>query len=259
MHDLKNTTAIIDIKNVYFSYDDKNFILDDISLTVHRGDYLAIIGPNGAGKTTLLKVVLKLLKSSRGTVELFGQDISSYKEWSRLSYVPQKATDFDPNFPATVQEVVLMGRYAKRGLFHGPRAADYEVVKQMLQRVEMLNYRDHQIGDLSGGQQQRVFLARALAAEPEIIFLDEPTAGLDSSTTAEFYALLKKLNIEFNLTLVLITHDIDIVAQEAMHVACINRKLEYFGSVADFLKTDHQHVRDIGGVKILDYHKSLAD
>jgi zinc transport system ATP-binding protein len=247
-------TSIIDMKNLSFAYAAGQTVIEDISLTVHRGDYLAIIGPNGAGKSTLVKLILRLLKPDAGSITLYGQNIKEFKDWSRLSYVPQKATNFDPNFPATVAEVVLMGRYAKSGLFHQPQAADHKIAARSLERVEMADYADRQIGDLSGGQQQRVFLARALAAEPEVIFLDEPTAGLDDTTTAEFYALLKRLNLEDNLTLVLITHDIEVVANEAMHVACVNRTLEYFGSVQEFLRPEHEHVRDIGGIKILDFH-----
>lgn len=226
---------IVEVKNVSFSYGE-NEILKNINFNIHRGDYLGIVGSNGSGKTTLLKIILGLLEPSSGSVKLFGLENKDLKSRSKIGYVPQKVTNFDANFPATVMEVVLMGRYAKRGLFRKLTAGDRSSARHALERVEMEKYEDRLIGELSGGQQQRVFIARALVAEPEIIFLDEPTAGVDREAKDDFYALLKKFNLDLNLTVVLITHDIESITHEAMHVACLDQTLFFYGSSQDFLK-----------------------
>src|SRR5260221_10307132 len=172
---IDHTINIIELDNVSFSYGHEE-VVKNVSLAIHKGDYLGLIGPNGAGKSTLLKLMLGLLKPNQGTVKLFGVEVSKFKDWPKIGYVPQK-TYVEMNFPATVEEVVMMGRYGKRGLFHFPTAEDKRKVNEVLAQVEMSPFKNRQISDLSGGQQQRVFIARALAAEPEVIFLDEPTAG----------------------------------------------------------------------------------
>jgi zinc transport system ATP-binding protein len=251
----ENKDYIVEIENVSFSYG-KNEVLQGISFGIPRGDYLGIIGPNGGGKTTLLKIVLGLLTPSQGTVRLFGKDIRQFKDWPNIGYVPQKVTSFDEGFPATVYEIVLMGRYGKRGLFHRITAEDRRITTRVLEQVGMWEYKDRLIGDLSGGQQQRVFIARALATEPEIIFLDEPTVGIDQKTSREFYALLKKLNKEFHITLVLISHDLETVLKEVEHVACVDRALVCHTIPEEFLK-DVQASKLLGeGVRIIthDHH-----
>lgn len=233
-----HTKNIIEIKNVSFAYG-QTLALKNISLTIHPGDYLGIVGPNGSGKTTLLKVMLGLLKPSSGHVKLFGSDYFNFKEWGKIGYVPQKAINFDALFPATVQEVVEMGRYAKKGLLKSLGPKDKDIIKRSLEQVDMQDYRNRLIGDLSSGQQQRVFIARALAGEPEVIFLDEPTVGVDVKTQEQFYALLRKLNTDLGLTLVMISHDIDVIAAEATELACINQTLVYHGEPAEFIKGDY--------------------
>lgn len=229
---------IIEIKNLSFAYN-QELVLKNINLNIHSGDYVGVIGPNGGGKTTLLKIMVGLLKPLKGEVRLFGKNIRDFKDWSKIGYVPQNATNFDLQFPATVEEVVEMGCYARIGLLHSPTLQDKKIVFDALQKVEMLEYKDRLIGDLSGGQQQRVFIARALASRPEVIFLDEPTVGVDLKTQEQFYILLKKLNQTLGLTLVLISHDIDVVAHEATELACINQTLIYHGSPKEFITGDY--------------------
>jgi zinc transport system ATP-binding protein len=238
MHTIDHTENVIEIQNVSFSYND-NEVLKNINLSVHRGDYLGLVGGNGAGKTTLLKIVLGLLKPDSGKIKLFGQDFSDFKDWSKIGYVPQKATNFDINFPATAEEVVLMGRFGKRGLFHRTNEIDMGKVHEALKHVDMLDHQYQLVGDLSGGQQQRVFIARALAGDPEVIFLDEPTVGVEKDIKDDFYKLLRKLNKELNLTVILVTHDIESMAHEAMHIACIDRTLVFHNSVDNFFKESH--------------------
>src|SRR6266498_2848852 len=234
MKEIDHTINIIELDRVCFAYTNDE-VIKDVSLEIHKGDYVGIIGPNGGGKSTLLKIMLGLLTPTDGAVKLFGHDIRSFRDWSKIGYVPQK-TSFDNNFPVTVEEVVMMGRYGKLGLFYMPTQKDKKKVEEVLTQVEMLEYRTRQISDLSGGQQQRVFIARALATEPEVIFLDEPTVGVDVKTQKQFYNLLRKLNRELALTLVLASHELDIVAHESTELAYINRTLEYYGDPNEFLK-----------------------
>ncbi len=234
MREIDHGKNIIEVKNASFSYGNAE-VLHDITLDIHQGDYLGVIGPNGAGKTTLLKIMLGLLPASGGSVRLFGRPIREFTAWEKIGYVPQKAVHFDVNFPATAREVALMGRYARRGLLRRIARRDREIADRALRQVGMREKQNSLIGDLSGGEQQRVFIARALAGEPEIIFLDEPTTGVDKNTQDQFYALLRKLNRELGLTLVLISHDIERVAGEVMHIACIDKTLVCHTSPQEFL------------------------
>jgi len=239
MNSVDHTKNIIECVGVSFSYSNQE-VLKNINLGIHRGDYIGLVGGNGAGKTTLLKIILGLLKPDSGIIKLFGQDITDFKDWSKIGYVPQKATNFDINFPATVEEVVLMGRFGRRGLFHKINEGDRKKATEALKHVDMLEHRNKLVGDLSGGQQQRVFIARALAGDPEVIFLDEPTVGVEKDIKDEFYKLLRKLNEELHLTIVLITHDIESMSHEAMHIACIDRTLVFHNSVDKFFEETHK-------------------
>ena len=237
-----HTKNIIELGGISFSYGRED-VLRDVTLRIHRGDYLGIIGPNGGGKSTLLKIMLGLLKPEKGSVKLFGTDIGQFRGWAKIGYVAQRPS-FEANFPLTVREVVSMGRYPKRGLFRFLTARDREIASTALRQVDMHEYRDRLIGDLSGGQQQRVFIARALAGQPEVIVLDEPTVGVDQKTQEQFYALLQKLNKELDLTLVLVSHDLDTVSREATELAYINRELVYYGPPKKFFEENH-HAKSI--------------
>lgn len=229
---------LIELRNVSFSYG-QTLVLKNITLNICHGDYLGMIGPNGSGKTTLLKVMLGLLKPSAGEVMLFDKPINKFRDWSKLGYVPQKAINFDPLFPATVWEITAMGRYGKKGLLRGLDKKDDEIIIKALRQVEMLEYKDRLIGDLSAGQEQRVFIARALAGEPEILFLDEPTVGVDVKNQEDFYTLLKNLNKQLGLTLIFVSHDLDVVTHEATKLACVNQSLIYHGEPKQFIKGDY--------------------
>lgn len=248
-----HTKNIIEVKDVSFSTGNRQ-ILENISLNIHLGDYLGIIGPNGAGKTTLLKIMLGLIPPTSGSISLFGTDINKFNNWSKIGYVPQKILNFDPQFPVTAEEVVAMGLFGKKGLFHGLNNKDKKAVETALDHVELTSFRNRRIGDLSGGQQQRVFIARAIVAEPEVIFLDEPTAGVDANAQEQFYELLRRLNQTLNLTLILVSHEIDIVARETTEVACINQSLIYHGSPKEFIEGDM--LRKVYGktIKIVPHH-----
>ena len=249
-----HTKNIIEVENISFSYNGNENVLENITLAIHKGDYIGLVGPNGAGKTTLLKVMINLLAQQNGTVKLFGTNIENFKDWHKVGYVPQKAVNFDANFPASVYEVVLMGRTSGNKLFQRTTQKDKEAVKDALKKVVMWDFKDRLIGDLSGGQQQRVFIARALVNNPEVIFLDEPTTGVDKKTQDSFYGLLQKLNKELNLTLVLVSHDIQRLTQEVMHIACVDKTLTCHVSPEEYLAESealHIHGKD---VKIITHH-----
>jgi zinc transport system ATP-binding protein len=253
MQTVDHTKNIIEVENISFAYGGVD-VLEHITLDIHRGDYIGIIGPNGAGKTTLFKIMLGLLRPKTGSVKLFGQDIGSFRDWRKIGYVPQKATSFDANFPATVFEVVAMGISTKTRFFNRTTAADREAVRQALEQVDMWGYKDRLIGDLSGGQQQRVFIARALVGQPEVIFLDEPTAGIDKQSQDGFYAMLQKLNKELGITLVLVSHDIGRLTKEVMHIACVDRSLTCHTSPEEYLQ-ESQSVEISGQkVKLITHH-----
>jgi len=253
MQEINHSKNIIEVKDVSFSYGNEE-ILKSITLDIHRGDYLGVVGSNGAGKTTLIKIIVGLLKTNRGAIKLFGKDIKDFKDWSKVGYVPQKVTNFDVNFPATVAEVVMMGRYAKKGLFKYPNNEDRKIVEKALLQVNMLDFKKRLIGDLSTGQQQRVFIARALVGQPEIIFLDEPTTGVDKKSQDDFYQILQKLNKDLGITLVLITHDVERILKEAMHIACIDHRLVCHSSPEEFLR-DNPSLNLYGHeVKIIEHH-----
>jgi zinc transport system ATP-binding protein len=223
----------VELEGVGVSYGEVR-VLDGINLTVEPGDFLGIIGPNGSGKTTLLRVMLGLLEPQEGSVRLFGQPPASFREWRRVGYVPQRAA-LDPSLPVTVQEVVASGLVASLGLLQRIGRAQRARVTEALARVGMDGHARARIGALSTGQQQRVLIARALVSDPELIILDEPTGGVDPEAQTSFYAMLHHLNREREVTLVLVSHDIGVVAKEVTKLACLNRRLIFHGRPGDFL------------------------
>jgi len=215
---------IVEMRDLWLSLKGRP-ILEAVDLTLEEGDYLGLIGPNGSGKTTLLRVILGLLSPDRGTVRVFGQEPAQAR--GRIGYVPQY-TRFDADFPMSVLDVVLMGRLAGRGLFRRQSDGDRDVALSSLEKVEMTDLAGRQIGKLSGGQLQRVMIARALAVEPRLLLLDEPTASLDTRVGVSVYELLKALSRE--VTLVLVSHDIGVISRYVRTVACLNRRLYYHRS-----------------------------
>lgn len=215
--------SVIEINNLFVELDGVT-VLEHVNLTVNECDFLGIIGPNGGGKTTLLRVLLGLVKPVRGKVRIMGEPVE--KNRHLLGYVPQYAV-FDRSFPISVEEVVMSARLARK---QGRRFSyeDYNIADAALERVEMLPLRSRQMGELSGGERQRVLVARALAAEPRILLLDEPTASVDSRFAAGFYELLQELNRE--MTLILVSHDISAVSTYVKTLACLNRTLFYENS-----------------------------
>jgi zinc transport system ATP-binding protein len=208
--------------------------LEHIDLTVDAGDFLGVIGPNGSGKTTLIRVMLGLLAPGAGEVRLFGRPPATFRQWERLGYVPQRVS-LESGLPATVEEVVETGLVARLGVLGRVHASDRARVRGALDRVAMADHAARRIADLSAGQQQRVLIARALVTAPELLVLDEPTGGVDPEAQSSFYGLLRHLNREQGVTLVLVSHDIAVVAHEVTKLACLNRRLVYHGPPANFM------------------------
>jgi len=229
--------SLVELRNVSFSYDGVP-VLVDVNLTIEEGDFLAVIGPNGSGKTTLVKIILGLLRPATGRVELFGKPPGEFTDWDKIGYVPQKATHIDPYFPASAEEVVRMALLAGGRLKRLSGREARERVHRALEVVGLAGFAKASIGRLSGGQQQRVFIARALVTGPRILFLDEPTTGVDAETQTAFYDLLDSLNRTQGLTIVLITHDIGIVNKHVNRVACVNQRLVYHGDHEGFCRSD---------------------
>ncbi len=209
----------IEIKNLHFSYGKEN-VLDGVSLCLKEGRLAILAGENGAGKSTLLRLLLGELPigeshkgdheegNSDGSIEILGQDIRQFKDWSSISYVPQNGMGDWKDFPASVEEIVRANLYKQIGLFRFAGKKERQQVRAALAQVGMEEYQNRLIGRLSGGQQQRVLLARALVNEPKLLILDEPTSALDEKNASHFYRLLKKINAEKRITVLMVTHDL---------------------------------------------------
>jgi zinc transport system ATP-binding protein len=224
---------LISVENVSFSFNGLE-VIQNVSFAISPGDFMALIGPNGSGKTSLIRIILGILKPSTGRVVLLGEELSQFTQWQRIGYVPQKATHMDPYFPASVREVVAMGLLSKKRFPRLFTRQDEAVIDRALDQVDMKALKNRRIGELSGGQQQRVFIARAIVNGPDVLFLDEPTAGVDADTQARFYEMLADLNRKEGLTIVLITHDFGIITKHVNKVACLNQRLFFHGTHDEF-------------------------
>ena len=213
----------VEMKNICFSYG-KTLILEDITFTLKQGDFLGVIGPNGSGKTTLLKLMLGIIKPDMGEIKILGKPPHHVKH--RVGYVPQN-TDFNVTFPISVLDVALMGRLSRSRIGRWYSGDDFPKAEDALKKVGMWKQRRVSIGKLSGGQRQRVFIARALATDPEILFLDEPTASVDQEFETNLFDLLHQLNE--TVTIVTITHDVGVISRHVKSVACVNRSLTFHG------------------------------
>lgn len=218
----------LECEHVWFAYDSVPAV-EDIDLVVHRGEFAAVLGPNGSGKSTLLKLALGLMRPTRGSVRLFGQRPDRFREWHRVGYVPQAVEGINAHSPATVEEVVAQGLYRgfdPTGIW---RRSAGESVLEALDNLEVADVRRRRMSALSAGQQQRAMAARALVRRPELLVLDEPVAGVDAAGQERFYAVLRRLNRERGITILMVSHDIGAVMREATTVACINRTMVFHG------------------------------
>lgn len=220
--------SLISIKNLTVTYNKKPAI-KGVNLEIDEGNIIGIVGPNGAGKSTLLKAILGLLPADTGEVKILGKDIKD--SLNRVAYIPQKE-QFDWDFPINVSEVVMMGRYPYINFFSRPSEKDKEIVSQVLEKVEMKKYAQTQIRNLSGGQQQRIFLARALAQESDVYFLDEPFVGVDAKTEVAIFNLIKELKSE-GKTIMIVHHDLSKIEDYFDKLILINQILIAFGNTEE--------------------------
>ena len=214
---------VLEAKDLSFAYGNTP-VLDAASFTMCEGGFAALVGVNGAGKSTLLRLLLGELKPTGGQIALMGQDIGSFKSWQRIGYVPQDGLTRKASFPASVNEVVLANLYSRIGLFRFPRREHREDVRRTLELVGMQDYGRRMLGELSGGQRQRVQLAQALVSRPALLLLDEPTAGLDAQSTADFYKLLKQLNRERGLSILIVSHDLQEMPRLTDTIYCLSHQ-----------------------------------
>ncbi|ALX47153.1 metal ABC transporter ATP-binding protein [Lentibacillus amyloliquefaciens] len=224
---------VVSMKNLSHAYENKN-TLHDINFEIPHGAFMGMIGPNGGGKTTLINLILGLIKPDHGSINLFGEPIQKFKDWSKIGFVSQKANSFNKGFPATVYEVVSMGLTGKIGYFKLFKATHKQKVIEAIEQVGMEDYTYENIGNLSGGQQQRVFIARSLVSEPELLILDEPTVGVDQENVQKFYDLLHQLNEKHTITLLLVTHDTGTMTEHATDLVCLNRTLHFHGNPDEY-------------------------
>jgi zinc transport system ATP-binding protein len=217
---------VVEINNLSVQYNNIS-VLSNINLSVAENDFLAIIGPNGGGKSTLIKTILGIIKPQLGTIRIFGQ--TPEKCNVPIGYVPQFSS-FSRDFPIKVIDVVMTGRLTgKISLFHRYTDMDNKVVENLMEKLDIIHLKNRQIGQLSGGQLQKVLIARALATEPKLLLLDEPTASVDNDSKTEIYEFLKVVN-QFT-TIILVTHDIAAISSYIKNIACLNKELYYHGEL----------------------------
>lgn len=211
--------AIIELRGVSFSYDGQP-VLRGVNLEIDEREFVTVVGPNGGGKTTLLKLILGLIQPNTGTVRVFGRPPAEAR--TRIGYVPQHSLA-DQTFPVRVLDVVLTGRLDRRKVFGAYAPEDHEAAMNALREVELCDHARRPFGALSGGFRQRTLIARALASQPDILLLDEPTANLDVMMEGELYALLKRLHER--LTILLVTHDLGFVSDFSKMVVCVKQTI----------------------------------
>ncbi|MBX0322878.1 metal ABC transporter ATP-binding protein [Halomicroarcula sp. F13] len=231
---MSEADPVVELADVSFGYTSAR-VVEDVSLRIDPGEYVAVVGPNGSGKSTLMRLVLGLLRPDAGTARLFGDPAHKFDDGARIGYVAQQASA-SKEMPITVREVVRMGRYPHVG-FGRLSAEDHRIVDRALDTVGMYDFADRRITNLSGGQRQRAFIARALASEADLLVLDEPTVGVDAESVDAFYDLLESLHAD-GITVLLIEHDLRAVTEHAARVVCLNREVYFDGPTDAFVESD---------------------
>lgn len=216
--------SIISIKNVSFSYSGGINVLENLSFDIYKKDFIAIIGANGSGKSTLLKLILKELNPSDGEIFISNTNIKNFKEWDTIGYVPQINAGNIPGFPITALEIVTLNLYNKMGFFKFSRKSHIELAKRALSQVNMLDFANTPINKMSGGQQQRIMIAKSLINNPKILIFDEPTTGIDKESKDQLFKILTHLNRIHGITILLVTHELEIMKDNLTKVVEIRDK-----------------------------------
>ena len=234
------SAAPVQLEAVSVAYNGK-LALKEISFSLAAGDSVAVVGPNGAGKTTLFRTIAGAMQPSMGEVRVYGHEPGGH---ICIAYVPQRS-EVDWDFPVTVQDVVMMGRIRKIGLFRWPRRKDWQFIQQAMRSVGVDLLADRQIAELSGGQQQKVFLAQAIAQEAELVLLDEPLGGLDLPSQEAIFEILEQLKGQ-GVSVLVATHDLNLAAERFDRVMLLNRRMIAIGT-PDQVLTQSNLVQAYGG------------
>lgn len=212
---------MLNIENLSFSYTPSApYILNDISLHINKGDYVTIIGENGSAKSTLIKLILNILKPNKGNISF---------ESSSIGYVPQRMEGFNKQFPLSVKEMLSCHLKALK-------LKDKSVIKNSLEKVNMLSFSNTLIGNLSGGQQQKIFICRALIGSPDLLILDEPSTGIDIQSQKEIYSLIKTLNLELGITVISVEHNLEATLHNSTHIYELSGGKGHLYTVKEFKK-----------------------
>lgn len=225
--------TLIEVNDLEFYYG-QNLIFSNVNFTIDKGDFVSLTGANGSGKSTLVNLLLGEKYPSSGYIKLFNQDIRAFNDWSKIGYVPQTGFGLSKDFPASCEEIVRTNLFSEIGLFKPARKIHKDMAIDALSLVGMKDYANRLIGQLSGGQIQRVMIARVLVNSPEIMILDEPSTGIDAKTVDELYKLLWKLNRDKNITILMVTHDMENTIDYSNRILCLEEgslleldKMEY--------------------------------
>lgn len=208
-------------------------VLHDVTLDVKEGEFLLVVGPNGSGKSVLVKTLLGIIPALGGVVKLFGERTEYFSDWEKVGYLPQSLYDFNPLFPATVEEVVSMGLMAGRRFPKRRLPEDLKRTNEALDRLGIKDIRTEPIGSLSGGQLQRTFLARTIVHSPSLLILDEPNAALDPQTREQFHTYLEEINKK-NVTIIYITHDVSEIHDCASNLLYVDQSVLFHGTLKEF-------------------------
>ena len=230
-------TPVIEISKMGFRYGQNVVFDNNLTFSINLGDYVGIIGPNGGGKTTLLKLILGFLSPTSGEIKIFGTPIGRFTDQALIGYVPQNAANLSIDFPATVHEIIksVKGelRFAKKQLKNYD-----ETFEKAMEIAGVLEFKNRLISDLSGGERQRVFIARALASDPKILILDEPTIGIDIASQEKFFSFLSDLSKTLGITIIFVSHDFGVVAREVDYVLCLNRDIVCHAHPEELMKDE---------------------
>ena len=223
----------LEVKDLSVAYQSSE-ALSRVSFAAGGGDYVGIVGPNGSGKTTLIKTIVGLLPPLGGSIRILGEELTDFRQWHEIGYLPQKTSALDPRFPASVYEIVASGVLSTKRFPKVLSGVDKGKIQNALELLGIVDLRARLIGRLSGGQQQRVLLARALVNEPKLLLLDEPTVALDPQTRENFYVLLQKLNKDKKITILLVSHDTGTVGKYASKLLYLDKKVIFYGGFDEF-------------------------